>query len=561
MYDDEYDADTQFSWTRLNFMGARLCREGLAPLVLKEADGRVLVLPVLQHNVVPDGVDKAPLSLVFEYDVGTLFCRKIRCSGDRPEWPVFAAVQTHPHRIACLGCDEDFTHVVVSLLDTRTWVWTETRNVGPYYLSQRKLFTAVGSEDGILVFGGKGGGNEVWHVATDDGARTHVRRVRSLQGVNKPSPRYGHSAVVMDEVMYVFGGMHRGRLLNELYGFDIPTAVWTNFKMSGDVPSKRALHVCVEWEGQLLLWGGCRTDEDERPFVYQPTSQQWSRMPVRDADDDALSKCSMYGAAALLCHEEYVLMFGGTVNRPAGNRQTSGDVFCYNISPVPLHPIPAKPADELSLRALVCRYIVEHSEYWETDMDRLEKAMPTGLAQVLQWCWYEFHQPSDDSDEPVYPAPGQSLMDLWLQMAQTEDEEEEEDADPPVTMSLEEEIERKVLLCPVVSESSTAQVSWRDEQQLSGEPTAAGAGLCMADDDNPEGTVLVSTKEDRKEGSDREKEGEGLAEQEEEEETLEDEEAEAEEEEEEAEEEEEEEAEGGVYSAALERFCQLRIKR
>lgn len=80
-------------------------------------------------------------------------------------------------------------------------------------------------------------------------------RTVPIQGSLIPCKRYGHSAVMYGNSMYIFAGA-RGFNLNEMYGFDFSTFQWFEVKMRGTVPHVRCNHTATMYNGKMYVFGG-----------------------------------------------------------------------------------------------------------------------------------------------------------------------------------------------------------------------------------------------------------------------------------------------------------------
>ncbi|KAD3067487.1 hypothetical protein E3N88_35367 [Mikania micrantha] len=73
-----------------------------------------------------------------------------------------------------------------------------------------------------------------------------------------PKPRYEHAAAVVDDKMYIFGGNHNGRYLNDLQTLDLRNWTWSKVevKANSEDPVKVtpcAGHSLIPWEGNKLI--------------------------------------------------------------------------------------------------------------------------------------------------------------------------------------------------------------------------------------------------------------------------------------------------------------------
>lgn len=72
-----------------------------------------------------------------------------------------------------------------------------------------------------------------------------------------PLERYGHSAVVFENCMYIFGGSNtRRERYGDCYSFCLDTKKWTRLVLDGIVPSPRGEHVVSLYDDTMYVFGG-----------------------------------------------------------------------------------------------------------------------------------------------------------------------------------------------------------------------------------------------------------------------------------------------------------------
>ena len=72
-----------------------------------------------------------------------------------------------------------------------------------------------------------------------------------------PQPREGHSAALVNDVMYVFGGRSlEGTDLGDLAAFRISSRRWYTFQNMGPSPSPRSGHSMTAFDKQIVIIGG-----------------------------------------------------------------------------------------------------------------------------------------------------------------------------------------------------------------------------------------------------------------------------------------------------------------
>ena len=107
-----------------------------------------------------------------------------------------------------------------------------------------------------------------------------------------PAPREGHSAALVNDVMYIFGGRsEEGTDLGDLAAFRITSRRWYTFQNMGTSPSPRSGHSMTAYNKQIIVLAGepsaTPVDPGELSLVYvldtgkirYPTDQQIQQTP------------------------------------------------------------------------------------------------------------------------------------------------------------------------------------------------------------------------------------------------------------------------------------------
>lgn len=163
-------------------------------------------------------------------------------------------------------------------------LWEELRCRGnrPPCLQEH---TMVGWRHFLYVFGGEigfasTGETPLWILDTGVGTwRKH--HIRGLSG-QQPSGRRGHTSVVYNGAMHIYGGYQdlRGSS-SELWSFDFVTERWHLTLLSShvDQPPARHNHSSVVHDAAMWVYGGM-TDLQERNdfWKWDFVSKQWSRI-------------------------------------------------------------------------------------------------------------------------------------------------------------------------------------------------------------------------------------------------------------------------------------------
>lgn len=86
-----------------------------------------------------------------------------------------------------------------------------------------------------------------------------------ITSTGTPSPRFGHSAIVYNNSILIFGGSCYNTNTSELYRFDIKSKRWYLVITKGPSPSPKRGHTAVLWDHQMIVFGGY-TDQPEDEF-------------------------------------------------------------------------------------------------------------------------------------------------------------------------------------------------------------------------------------------------------------------------------------------------------
>lgn len=113
------------------------------------------------------------------------------------------------------------------------------------------------------------------------------------EGGGTPPARDGHSAVVVGDIMYMFGGFEEEsqRFSRETYAFNFKTEQWSEMRTSGQIPQWRDFHTACAIGSQMFVFGG-RSDQMgqfhssrdvycDRLKVLDLTTGQWSEPNVK----------------------------------------------------------------------------------------------------------------------------------------------------------------------------------------------------------------------------------------------------------------------------------------
>ncbi|KAI3448602.1 hypothetical protein Pfo_005267 [Paulownia fortunei] len=99
----------------------------------------------------------------------------------------------------------------------------------------------------------------------------------------RPKARYEHGAAVTDDKMYIFGGNHNGRYLNDLQVLNMRSWTWSKVEVqagTGGMATPCAGHSLIPWDGKLLSVAGHTKDPSEtlQVKVFDLQTCTWSTL-------------------------------------------------------------------------------------------------------------------------------------------------------------------------------------------------------------------------------------------------------------------------------------------
>lgn len=128
--------------------------------------------------------------------------------------------------------------------------------------------------------------------------------------------RYSHSATIVGDSMFVFGGKNFFVRINELYEFSFVTKAWTFIRASGTAPSPRSSHTGVEYKDSLFIFGGLFSQPPAPDrffndlFEYIPGSKKWVPWKTGPEGPDSDMPPPMSNHTAVVVGHS-MLVFGG----------------------------------------------------------------------------------------------------------------------------------------------------------------------------------------------------------------------------------------------------------
>jgi hypothetical protein len=182
------------------------------------------------------------------------------------------------------GRDDDGYKNDVWTLDLTTYKWKQQSTTGtsPDPLGSP---SSVLYNDQMVIFGGfttngNKSKNDVWTLDLT----TYEWTKQEPTGTN-PSARYGHSSILYNGKMVVFGG-YNNFILWDLWTLDLKQSppVWNKIYngLTSGRPNGRTDHSSILYNGQMVMFGGTNydpyVDDDENVWILNLSSYVWTRL-------------------------------------------------------------------------------------------------------------------------------------------------------------------------------------------------------------------------------------------------------------------------------------------
>jgi N-acetylneuraminic acid mutarotase len=175
--------------------------------------------------------------------------------------------------------------------------------------------------------------NQKIPISTVENAQ-EVLMWHTIQPVGEvPSPRAAHSATVVGEQIYFFGGNDGIRLFNDLHVFDSLNKAWKRLETSGEIPSPRAGHTAtLVGERSIFVYGGGTIAGPTNDlFILDIVSLVW----VRPFCKGTAPRPRISHSAAVLMQDQLIIFGGGTMNR------VFDDLHIFDVN----HAVWSRPRD------------------------------------------------------------------------------------------------------------------------------------------------------------------------------------------------------------------------
>ncbi|KAH3732847.1 cell division cycle protein 42-like [Pelomyxa schiedti] len=139
--------------------------------------------------------------------------------------------------------------------------------------------------DSLFIFGGRNMfiRNDLWQLSLASNS-WKLLSPQGFESETSPNMRYGHSAVLFNETIFIFGGYDcNGMARHDVYAFSTQSKSWVTVVVRGEIPP-RYFHSACEFKGSMYVFGGLsantRDPVDNHLWQLNLETLQWSAITV-----------------------------------------------------------------------------------------------------------------------------------------------------------------------------------------------------------------------------------------------------------------------------------------
>ena len=137
-------------------------------------------------------------------------------------------------------------------------------------------------------------------------------RPKNTRNVDHPGRRWGHSAIVHNNRMIIFGGRHSQRSLANLFALNLQFLTWTKLDSYGQTPPARDSHSVILYKNDMIIFGGSGSGKklnDAWSFNFE--HKKWTKVPFNNSSNVSSIPSPRDGHCVALVNNYYMMVYGG----------------------------------------------------------------------------------------------------------------------------------------------------------------------------------------------------------------------------------------------------------
>ncbi|KAL4208829.1 hypothetical protein AB4K20DRAFT_1912749 [Rhizopus microsporus] len=239
----------------------------LYPWSQKKLGGSNSVLPRVGHAAVAissdaliiyGGIHRSTRKDLFHIDTNSMSANSISTTGEIPAPRISATILHVNGHVLLYGgkliSSEEHYDPNVYLLNLHSRQWSRLSMDGMIQPTERSGHSCVMHEGIVYLWGGQRNGHYFNDLFIFD--VNSAPRWRQVSYDLCPEPRAGHISAIYEGKLYIFGGTNGNRLFNDIWSFDLKSGIWTRIEAAGFIPVAREGCASAMVDDAIYILGG-----------------------------------------------------------------------------------------------------------------------------------------------------------------------------------------------------------------------------------------------------------------------------------------------------------------
>ena len=147
---------------------------------------------------------------------------------------------------------------------------------------------------------------------------------KTYKGAEHPSKRWGHSVVLHNNNMIIFGGRHSQRILSNIYCLDFTTLSWSKIDPTGNSPPARDSHSAIIYkDSDMIIFGGNGTSGKLNDlWNFNFFDKKWSKISCTGK-----IPLPRDGHLTSLIYDKYMVIYAGLDN----DDNVIHDIYLFDV--------------------------------------------------------------------------------------------------------------------------------------------------------------------------------------------------------------------------------------
>ena len=147
---------------------------------------------------------------------------------------------------------------------------------------------------------------------------------KTYDGSEHPSKRWGHSVILYNNSMIIFGGRHLMRSLSNIYSLDFTNQIWSKIEPNGNPPPARDSHSAILYNNtDMIIFGGNgSTNKLNDLWNFNLEEKKWNKINAEGPTPSARD-----GHISALINNKYMVIYAGLDEKD----EVANDIFLFDI--------------------------------------------------------------------------------------------------------------------------------------------------------------------------------------------------------------------------------------